>query len=64
MQKVPFLLLAGDKDVEAGAVSFRFRDGTQLNGVAVEDAVYAITGWVARRENRSPSATELPIGQS
>jgi threonyl-tRNA synthetase len=63
-QKVPFLLLAGNKDVEAGAVSFRFPDGTQINGVGVEDAVCAITGWVARRENRSPSAAELPIGQS
>ncbi len=62
-QKVPFLLLAGAKDVEAGAVSFRFRDGTQINGVPVEDAVSAITGWVARRENRSPSAAELPIGE-
>ena len=38
-QKVPFLLLAGDRDVEAGAVSFRFRDRTQLNGVPREDAV-------------------------
>jgi threonyl-tRNA synthetase len=63
-QKVPFQLLAGNKDVEAGAVSFRFRDGSQVNGVAVEDAVSAITGWVARRENRSPSAAELPIGES
>ncbi len=63
-QKVPFLLLAGGKDVEAGAVSFRFRDGTQINGVGVEDAVCAIAGWVARRENRSPSAAELPIGES
>ncbi|HEX6402491.1 MAG TPA: threonine--tRNA ligase [Pseudonocardiaceae bacterium] len=63
-QKVPFLLLAGGKDVEAGAVSFRFRDGSQINGVAIEDAVSAITGWVARRENRSPSAAELPIGPS
>ncbi|HET9255365.1 MAG TPA: threonine--tRNA ligase [Pseudonocardiaceae bacterium] len=62
-QKVPFLLLAGAQDVEAGAVSFRFRDGTQINGVPVEDAVGAITGWVARRENRSPSAAELRIGQ-
>jgi threonyl-tRNA synthetase len=63
-QKVPFLLLAGGKDVEAGAVSFRFRDGTQINGVPTEDALCAITGWVARRENRSPSAAELPIGES
>ncbi|MGH4013019.1 MAG: threonine--tRNA ligase [Pseudonocardiaceae bacterium] len=63
-QKVPFLLLAGSKDVEAGAVSFRFRDGSQLGGVPVEGAVTAITGWVARRENSSPNATELPVGES
>jgi threonyl-tRNA synthetase len=62
-QKVPFLLLAGGKDVEAGAVSFRFRDGSQINGVGVEGAIGAITGWVARRENRSPSAAELPVGE-
>ena len=37
--KVPFMLLAGERDVEAGAVSFRFRDGTQLNGVPVDEAV-------------------------
>ncbi|MDR7303255.1 threonine--tRNA ligase [Haloactinomyces albus] len=55
-QKVPFLLLAGGKDVEAGAVSFRFRDGTQLNGVTVERAVDALTRWVDRRENASPTA--------
>ena len=44
--KVPFLLLAGEKDVAAQAVSFRFRDGSQLNGVPVDDAVDAIVGWV------------------
>ncbi|MGH3908550.1 MAG: aminoacyl--tRNA ligase-related protein, partial [Pseudonocardiaceae bacterium] len=60
-QKVPFMLLAGGKDVEAGAVSFRFRDGTQLNAVPVEDAVAAITGWVARRENSSPTATVAAV---
>ncbi len=56
MQKVPFMLVAGAKDVEASAVSFRFRDGSQLNGVPVHDAVKAITAWVQRRENASPSA--------
>jgi len=56
LQKVPFMLVAGGKDVEAGAVSFRFRDGGQLNGVPVSDAVKAITAWVQRRENASPSA--------
>ncbi|RZS34385.1 threonyl-tRNA synthetase [Herbihabitans rhizosphaerae] len=55
-QKVPFMLLAGGKDVEAGAVSFRFRDGTQVNGVPVDRAVAAIDEWITRRENASPSA--------
>ncbi|MGH3951450.1 MAG: His/Gly/Thr/Pro-type tRNA ligase C-terminal domain-containing protein, partial [Pseudonocardiaceae bacterium] len=54
--KVPFMLLAGGKDVEAGAVSFRFRDGTQINGIAVAAAVDAIAGWIARRENTSPTS--------
>jgi len=58
--KVPFLLLAGAADAEAGAVSFRFRDGTQLNGVPVDAAIAAITGWVARRENREPTADAFP----
>ncbi len=58
-QKVPFLFLAGGKDVEAGAVSFRFRDGSQINGVPVETAVEAVADWVARRENTSPTAEAL-----
>nr|WP_182360360.1 threonine--tRNA ligase [Tomitella gaofuii] len=58
-QKVPFMLLAGERDVEAGAVSFRFRDGTQVNGVPVDDAVALITGWVGRRENASPTAEAM-----
>ncbi len=61
-QKVPFLLLAGDRDVEAGAVSFRFRDRSQLNGVPREDAVHLITEWIARRENASPTADLLKPG--
>ncbi|MEV0677671.1 threonine--tRNA ligase [Actinosynnema sp. NPDC050436] len=55
-QKVPFMLLAGGKDVESGAVSFRFRDGTQVNGVPVAKAVETILDWVTRRENASPTA--------
>ncbi|KZB86265.1 threonine--tRNA ligase [Amycolatopsis regifaucium] len=58
-QKVPFMLLAGAKDVEAGAVSFRFRDGGQINGVPVADAVEAIAGWIQRRENSSPTVAGL-----
>jgi threonyl-tRNA synthetase len=41
-QKVPFMLIAGDEDVAAGAVSFRYRDGTQRNGVPVAEAVSEI----------------------
>lgn len=56
MQKVPFLLLVGGRDAEAGAVSFRFRDGTQRNGVPTADAVAAVADWVGSRTNVSPNA--------
>ncbi|GAA4690117.1 threonyl-tRNA synthetase [Promicromonospora umidemergens] len=48
-EKVPFTLIAGGEDVEAGAVSFRFRDGTQENGVPVADAIERIVGAVRDR---------------
>jgi threonyl-tRNA synthetase len=48
-QKVPYMLLAGDDDVAAGAVSFRYRSGEQKNGVPVVDAIAEITGAVASR---------------
>jgi len=41
-EKVPFVLIAGGEDADAGAVSFRFRDGSQDNGVPVADAVARI----------------------
>ncbi|MCD2497468.1 threonine--tRNA ligase [Microbacterium nymphoidis] len=41
--KVPLILIAGEQDRAAGTVSFRFRDGTQLNGVPVADAVARIS---------------------
>jgi threonyl-tRNA synthetase len=56
MQKVPFLLLAGARDVEVGAVSFRFRDGTQINAVPAGEAVTAIAAWIASRDNGNPTA--------
>ncbi|MDT5302348.1 MAG: threonyl-tRNA synthetase [Mycobacterium sp.] len=61
-QKVPFMLLAGDRDVEAGAVSFRFADRTQINGVSRDDAVEAIAEWIARRDNAAPTAELLEVG--
>ena len=48
-QKVPYQLIAGGQDVEAGAVSFRYRDGTQRNGVSIEDAIADITAAIAER---------------
>jgi threonyl-tRNA synthetase len=47
--KVPYQLIAGGEDREAGAVSFRYRDGTQKNGVPVAEAVAEITDAIARR---------------
>ncbi|SEL42940.1 threonyl-tRNA synthetase [Blastococcus sp. DSM 46786] len=55
-QKIPFVLIAGATDAEAGAVSFRFRDGSQDNGVAVDAAVERIAGWIAARSNADPTA--------
>ena len=60
-QRVPFMLLAGDRDLEAEAVSFRFGDRTQINGVPVDTAVDAIVDWVRRRENATPTAELVAI---
>ena len=48
-QKVPFMLIAGDQDVSANAVSFRFRDGTQENSVSVDDAIKRIVEAIDKR---------------
>jgi threonyl-tRNA synthetase len=48
-QKIPFMLLAGDEDLAAGAVSFRFRNGEQRNGVPVAEAVEQIVAAVRDR---------------
>ena len=48
-QKVPYMLIAGEDDVAANAVSFRYRDGTQKNGVPIADAVAEIRDAVVRR---------------
>ncbi len=37
--KVPYVLIAGEDDRAAGAVSFRMRDGSQRNGIPVEHAI-------------------------
>ncbi|WHU49667.1 threonine--tRNA ligase [Gordonia sp. L191] len=60
--KVPFMLLAGERDVAAGAVSFRFRDGTQVNGVPTAQAVETIAQWIAARRNDSPTRELVVAG--
>jgi threonyl-tRNA synthetase len=47
--KVPFVLIAGEEDRSAGAVSFRYRDGSQKNGVPVEEAVAEVLQAVRER---------------
>jgi threonyl-tRNA synthetase len=61
-QKVPFMLLAGERDVEAGAVSFRFGDRTQINGVPRGQALATIVKWIADRENAAPTAELIEAG--
>ena len=48
-QKVPFMLIAGDDDLAKGAVSFRFRDGSQRNGVLVAEAVAEVVAAIRDR---------------
>ena len=60
-RKVPFMLLAGARDKEAGAVSFRFLDGSQVNGVPVEKAVETIVSWVRSRNNEQPSKDSFEL---
>ncbi|MDN8625565.1 threonyl-tRNA synthetase [Corynebacterium mucifaciens] len=59
--KVPFMLLAGERDVEANAVSFRFLDGSQINGVPVDEAVETISEWISAKRNEQPSEETVAI---
>jgi threonyl-tRNA synthetase len=56
--KVPFQLIAGEDDRAAGAVSFRFRDGSQLNGVPVDEAIERIVRAIETHEQVSTAWTE------
>jgi threonyl-tRNA synthetase len=48
-QKIPFMLIAGDEDIAKGAVSFRYRNGEQNNGVLIDDAIEEIVSAIAQR---------------
>jgi threonyl-tRNA synthetase len=49
--KVPYMLIAGDEDISQGAVSFRYRNGEQRNGIPVAQAVDEIVAAVRERRN-------------
>jgi len=55
-QKVPFMLIAGQTDQDAGTVSFRYRDGSQRNQVPVAEAVDAVVAVIEARSNDDPTA--------
>jgi threonyl-tRNA synthetase len=50
MQKIPYMLIAGEEDQKAGAVSFRYRNGEQKNGVPLAEAIAEISAIVAARQ--------------
>ena len=54
--KIPFMAIAGDQDVADGTVSFRYRDGSQRNGVSLDEAVAHVVDVVRSRTNAGPSA--------
>jgi threonyl-tRNA synthetase len=49
MAKVPFILIAGAEDIDAGAVSFRFRDGSQENGIPLATAKQRILDAISQK---------------
>jgi threonyl-tRNA synthetase len=49
MQKIPYMLIAGEEDQKAGAVSFRYRNGEQKNGIPLADAIAEISEAVRTR---------------
>ena len=50
MQKIPYMIIAGEEDMQAGAVSFRYRNGDQKNGIPIAEAIAEITATVAKRQ--------------
>ena len=55
-QKIPFMTIAGGQDIADGTVSFRYRDGSQRNGVPLAEAVEHIVSIVHTRDNVGPTA--------
>ena len=56
--KAPFILIAGGEDRDANTVSFRYRDGSQKNGVPIAEAIDEIVNHIATRSNADPVAEQ------
>ena len=50
LEKIPFMLIAGEEDQAANTVSFRYRNGEQKNGISIEDAMQEVLNAVKERE--------------
>jgi threonyl-tRNA synthetase len=48
-EKIPFMMIAGEEDQKAGAVSFRYRNGDQKNGIPVKEAITEILSAISAR---------------
>jgi threonyl-tRNA synthetase len=49
MQKIPYMLIAGEEDMSAGAVSIRYRNGEQKNGLPIAEAISEILATISER---------------
>jgi len=49
LEKIPFMMIAGEEDQANGAVSFRYRNGEQKNGIPIADAIAEVLAVVAER---------------
>jgi threonyl-tRNA synthetase len=58
--KIPFMLLAGERDVAQHSVSFRYRNGQQRNFVPLDEAVAQVVDFIRSRDNREPSPDTVP----
>jgi threonyl-tRNA synthetase len=49
LEKIPFMMIAGEEDQQNNAVSFRYRNGEQKNGISIEAAIEEILGTIKNR---------------
>jgi threonyl-tRNA synthetase len=49
LEKIPFMMIAGEEDQSAGSVSFRYRDGEQRNGIPIDEAIAEVMKVVTER---------------